>query len=62
VDNHDLSEMFGLTTIEQRPHEQGELAVAMLLRAIRGEEPAHAHTVDHRLVVRSSTTGPLDAS
>ena len=62
VDNHDLSEMFGLTTIEQRPHEQGELAVAMLLRAIRGEEPAHAHKVDHRLVVRSSTTRPLDAA
>lgn len=60
VDNHDLSEMFGLTTIEQRPHEQGELAVAMLLRAIRGEEPAHAHKVDHRLMVRSSTSRPID--
>ena len=58
VDNHDLAELFGLTTVEQRPHEQGQLAVAMLLRAIRGEEPAQAHELDHRLIVRSSTTSP----
>ncbi|MBM7768158.1 DNA-binding LacI/PurR family transcriptional regulator [Glutamicibacter nicotianae] len=58
VDNHNLAELFGLTTVEQRPHEQGQLAVAMLLRAIRGEEPAQAHELEHRLVVRSSTTRP----
>ena len=58
VDNHDLAELFGLTTVEQRPHEQGQLAVAMLLRAIRGQEPAQAHELGHRLIVRSSTTRP----
>ncbi|WP_159611487.1 LacI family DNA-binding transcriptional regulator [Glutamicibacter sp. JC586] len=62
VDNHDLSEMFGLTTIEQRPHEQGNLAVAMLLRAIRGQEPAAANELEHKLVVRSSTTRPSSSS
>lgn len=58
VDNHELAELFGLTTIRQNPHEQGELAAAMLLRAIRGQEPARAHTLDHQLIVRSSTTRP----
>ena len=58
VDDHELAELFGLTTIEQRPHQQGETAVAMLLRTIRGQEPAQAHRLDHRLVVRSSTTRP----
>lgn len=62
VDNHDLAEMFGLTTVEQRPHEQGNLAVAMLLRAIRGQEPAAAHELEHRLVVRSSTMKPQPTS
>lgn len=61
VDNHDLAEMFGLTTIEQRPYEQGNLAVAMLLRAIRGQAPAAAHELAHKLVVRSSTTRPASS-
>ncbi|HJX79646.1 LacI family DNA-binding transcriptional regulator [Glutamicibacter sp.] len=58
IDNHELADMFGLTTIEQRPHQQGETAVAMLLRTIRGLEPAQGHPIEHRLIVRSSTTRP----
>ncbi|MGN0126493.1 LacI family DNA-binding transcriptional regulator [Glutamicibacter soli] len=58
VDDHELAEFFGLTTIRQLPHEQGELAVAMLLRAIRKEEPARAHTLGHELIVRNSTSRP----
>lgn len=58
IDNHALSEMFGLTTVEQRPAEQGKTAVAMLLRTIRGLEPAQGHRIEHQLIVRSSTTRP----
>ncbi|MFJ2618055.1 LacI family DNA-binding transcriptional regulator [Glutamicibacter sp. NPDC087344] len=62
VDDHELAQLFGLTTIRQAPHEQGELAVAMLLRAIRKEAPARAHTLDHQLIVRSSTSRPPTAT
>ncbi|MEU3330955.1 LacI family DNA-binding transcriptional regulator [Glutamicibacter creatinolyticus] len=58
VDDHELAELFGLTTIRQQPHQQGELAVAMLLKAIRGEAPARAHHLEHQLIVRSSTSRP----
>jgi len=58
VDDHELATLFSLTTIQQLPHQQGEMAVAMLMRAIRGQEPAKAHQVQHRLIVRGSTTRP----
>ncbi|WP_313812114.1 LacI family DNA-binding transcriptional regulator [Glutamicibacter sp.] len=58
VDDHELAPLFSLTTIQQLPHEQGEMAVAILMRAIRGEEAARAHRAEHRLIVRGSTTRP----
>ncbi len=45
-----------LTTIDEKPVELGEAAVAMLVSAIRDEEPAPASVlVDAELIVREST-------
>lgn len=70
VDGHAYAEMFGLTTVEQQPGEQGRSAVEVVLRLL-GEPAADtagdpARLVDPlpdsgaplpaRLVVRSSTT------
>ncbi|ALJ21295.1 LacI family DNA-binding transcriptional regulator [Microbacterium sp. No. 7] len=60
VDDHELAEMFSLTTLQQDPREQGAAAVALLLAHI--EDPARTPTVvrmQSRLVVRG-TTGPAD--
>lgn len=59
IDDHDLSEFFGLTTVAQFPRAQGEQAVSVLLEEL---EPSAAPAVDIRLPfelrVRSSTTRP----
>jgi DNA-binding LacI/PurR family transcriptional regulator len=66
IDDHQLSELFGLTTIRQDPEYQGELAVSLLMRRL-GEatefiEPARDETGSMRipttLVIRSSTAPP----
>jgi LacI family transcriptional regulator len=45
-----------LTTVEQRIHEMGAQAMAMLVRLIRGEAVEQTHvTLDTRLVVRATT-------
>ncbi len=61
IDGHDNAEMFGLTTIEQRPGAQGELAVRLAMTLLGEEDAGPApHDIDLpvRLVVRSSTTAP----
>lgn len=59
IDDHELAEMYGLTTVRQLPREQGELAVALALEAM---EPSALETRDIEvpvtLVVRSSTAAP----
>ena len=61
IDGHEYAELFGLTTVEQYPGEQGRLAVARVMRLL-GEPPSDgAEESDDaplatRLVVRSSTT------
>ncbi|WP_431711756.1 LacI family DNA-binding transcriptional regulator [Glutamicibacter uratoxydans] len=55
IDNHPLAEVFSLTTVEQRPREQGEQAVAMLMRTLAGHKDATGHQITHRLIVRGST-------
>lgn len=62
VDGHDQAEMFGLTTIEQFPSEQGANAATALLDMIGGSEeltPGYREART-RLVLRSST-GPVPA-
>ncbi|MFE6964344.1 LacI family DNA-binding transcriptional regulator [Agromyces sp. NPDC057679] len=63
VDGHEYAEMFGLTTIEQSPGEQGRLAVEAVLRLLGEGEvadplPDSGAPLPTRLVVRSSTTAP----
>ena len=60
VDGHEYADMFGLTTIEQFPGEQGRLAVDVVLHLL-GEDladplPDSGAPLPTRLVVRSSTT------
>ncbi|WP_448002981.1 LacI family DNA-binding transcriptional regulator [Agromyces bauzanensis] len=62
IDGHEYAELFGLTTVEQYPGEQGRVAVARVMRLL-GEASDDAAEAEHddvplatRLVVRSSTT------
>ena len=61
IDDHALSEMFGLTTIRQEPGNQGALAVDLVMQELAdpGEEwRSRALRVDVTMQVRSSTTAP----
>lgn len=57
IDDHDLSETWGLTTVRQSPREQGELAARIALDAIGGDEESATREIalPVTLVVRSST-------
>ncbi|WP_309710106.1 LacI family DNA-binding transcriptional regulator [Pseudolysinimonas sp.] len=62
IDDHPYSEMFGLTTVRQRPGEQGELAVDLVVRAmteVDGGLPSTSIDIPITLVVRTSTTAPV---
>ncbi|MDR6972674.1 LacI family DNA-binding transcriptional regulator [Leifsonia shinshuensis] len=63
IDDHPLSEFFGLSTVAQHPVRQGERAAELLLAALEGArrpggapapEPV-SHTAPADLIVRSST-------
>ncbi|CAD5991452.1 LacI family DNA-binding transcriptional regulator [Agreia sp. COWG] len=61
IDNHPLTELFGLTSIAQDPADQGEQAVDLVMRQLDDAawRPPSIHaTVPARLVVRSSTSAP----
>jgi DNA-binding LacI/PurR family transcriptional regulator len=60
-DGHEWAELFGLTTVEQYPGEQGRLAVEVVLRllgepAVADPLPDSGAPLPTRLAVRSSTT------
>jgi DNA-binding LacI/PurR family transcriptional regulator len=61
IDGHEYAELFGLTTVEQYPGEQGRLAVERVMRLL-GEAPVDGGAPDDdvplatQLVVRLSTT------
>ncbi|MDR4533101.1 LacI family DNA-binding transcriptional regulator [Glutamicibacter sp. PS] len=55
IDNHDLAELFELTTIGQNPAEQGADAAKLLIDALLGRAPAEHHLAGHRLIVRGTT-------
>lgn len=59
VDGHEYAEMFSLTTVEQRPREQGVAVVELLMDALEGRQGSTT-TLLHptRLVVRSTTARP----
>lgn len=63
VDDHDLSDFYGLTTVAQFPREQGALAVDILMAQLepQGDEaPALDTPLPFELRVRSSTARPRD--
>jgi DNA-binding LacI/PurR family transcriptional regulator len=61
IDGHEYADMFSLTTIEQQPKLQGEVAVGTLMEMLRDEPYPVALGIREfptRLVVRSSTARP----
>jgi DNA-binding LacI/PurR family transcriptional regulator len=61
IDGHELSEMFGLTTLAQDPKSQGTFAVDLVMDELLGSsEPVDLRWRPHpvRLEVRGSTTAP----
>ncbi|MFF3601808.1 substrate-binding domain-containing protein, partial [Kitasatospora indigofera] len=61
IDDHDLAEFFGLSTVAQFPRAQGEKAVQMLMEELHPErhDPVQSSiALPFELVVRSSTATP----
>jgi len=61
VDDHELSEFFGLSTVAQFPAEQGRQAVAILMDQLhpgRSDVSTINTPLDFELIVRSSTARP----
>lgn len=59
IDDHSHSEMFGLTTMHQDPHEQGREAVRLLRLQMDDQDAPPEHVVAAAtLVVRNSTAAP----
>lgn len=60
VDDHNLAEMFGLTTIRQQPGIQGRTAVEIIMGELAGapEATERARLAPVSMQVRSSTTAP----
>ncbi len=60
IDDHEYAEMFSLTTMQQRPREQGAVAVELLLEHIADPDlPPRSVQLQAKFVVRSSTA-PVD--
>jgi LacI family transcriptional regulator, repressor for deo operon, udp, cdd, tsx, nupC, and nupG len=64
VDDHELAEFFGLTTVAQFPALQGSLAVDMLMGMLGDPERDEAATIPlpYELIVRSSTASPAQGA
>jgi LacI family transcriptional regulator, repressor for deo operon, udp, cdd, tsx, nupC, and nupG len=60
IDNHDLAESFGLTTMAQDPYEHGELGARILLDELANGPRARATSLRAKaeLLVRNSTARP----
>ena len=59
IDDHELSEAVGLTTIAQSPSDQAQLGTKMLLDELAGHRGAVRTVVaPHELIVRDSTAPP----
>lgn len=58
IDGHPFSELFGLSTFDQRVEVQGEEAAAIAVRLIRGEPGARSVRVPHLYVDRGSVRPP----
>ncbi|WP_051476816.1 LacI family DNA-binding transcriptional regulator [Arthrobacter sp. Br18] len=58
IDDHEFAEPMGLTTIAQRPEEQGAYAAGLLLDELAGEPAVEVPVIQPHLLVLRSSTGP----
>ncbi|MDJ1113984.1 LacI family DNA-binding transcriptional regulator [Microbacterium dauci] len=58
VDGHEMGDFFGLTTVAQFPHAQGERAAATILGVVEDGADAADAALPFELVVRASTAAP----
>lgn len=59
IDDHELAEMFSLTTLQQSPRDQGAAAVELLLAEIADPTRPQTRELMHaRMIVRTSTASP----
>jgi len=58
IDGHPLSELFGLTTVDQDVAAQGRAAAGIVVRLVSGEHDVSDLDLETRLVVRGSTGAP----
>ena len=64
IDDHPMAEMFGLTTLAQRPGSQGDRAVELLIQQIEHADapvPDENVVLPTQLIVRQSTAARRDA-
>ncbi len=62
VDNHDLAELFSLTTIAQYPKEQGALAVEALMRQLDPDAVPQQSSIELTTTfIKRGSTGPAPA-
>ncbi|MFJ6418476.1 LacI family DNA-binding transcriptional regulator [Paeniglutamicibacter sp. NPDC091659] len=65
IDGHELGDLFGLTTIAQHPHAQGEAAVRRIMELLGEEDAAPSGTSPEffptEFVLRTSTAPPAGA-
>ncbi len=63
IDDHSYAEMFSLTTLQQRPHQQGRAAVQLLMWQLEDPTaPTHRIYESSPLIVRNSTAAVDDAA
>lgn len=63
IDDHAYAEMFSLTTLQQKPHQQGRAAVQLLMWQLDDPDAAtHRIYESSPLIVRSSTAAVDDAA
>jgi len=64
IDDHELSEFFGLTTVAQFPQLQGRMAVEILMEQLHPSRRTHGTlntSLPYELIVRSTTARPSRA-
>lgn len=60
IDGHELGTVFGLTTVDQKPRDQGTLAVDVLLERLSGDRDDHGQhfSFPTDFIIRTSTAVP----
>ncbi|SBS71310.1 LacI family DNA-binding transcriptional regulator [uncultured Microbacterium sp.] len=63
IDDHEYAEMFSLTTLQQKPDQQGRAAVQLLMAQLEDPTTPGSHTYEPSpLIVRNSTAAIDDAT